>query len=79
MNIGTWHTQMRGCPTCQLCNIGRLAACPWHRGSGTISDSTALRVVHMVCENDNTSVVHLKGGLKNLAEEGNVLIFHVCT
>ena len=60
---------MRGCPTCQLCNIGRLAACPWHRGSGTTSDSTSLRVVHMVCEkDDNTSVVGLKGVLDHLPE-----------
>ena len=77
MNIGTWHTQTRGCPTCQLCNIGRLVECPWHRGSGIVSDSTSLRVVHMVCEkDDNTSVVHLKGVLDHLPEGGNFWIFH---
>ena len=80
MNIGTWHTQTQGCPTCQLCNIGRLAACPWHKGPGTTLDSTSLRVVHMVCEkDDNTSVVRLKGVLDHLPEGGNFWIFHVCT
>ena len=39
MNIGTWHTKTQGCPTCQLCNIGRLVACPWHKGPGTTLDS----------------------------------------
>ena len=33
INIGPWHTQSRGCPTCQLCKIGHLAECPWHRDS----------------------------------------------
>ena len=80
MNIGTWHTQTQGCPTCQLCHIGRLVACPWHKGPGTTLDSTSLRVVHMVCEkDDNTSVVCLKGGLDHLPEGGNFWIFHVCT
>ena len=76
MNIGTWHTQTRGCPACQLCNVGHLAECPWHRGSGPVTDSTSLRVVHMICEkDDNTSVVHLRGFLDHLPEGGNFWIF----
>ena len=72
MNIGAWHTRTQECPTCQLCNIGRLVACPWHKGPGTTLDPTSLRVVHMVCEkDDNTSVVRLKGVLDHLPEGGN--------
>ena len=65
--------QTRGCPTCQLCNIGRLAECPWHRGPGPVMDSTSLRVVNMICEkDDNTSAVHLRGVLDHLPEGGNL-------
>ena len=80
MNIGAWHTQTRGCPACQLSNIGHLPECPWHRSPGHATDSTSLRVVHMICEkDDNTSVVHLRGVLDHLPEGGNFWIFHVCT
>ena len=80
MNIGAWHTQTRGCPACQLCNIGHLPECPWHRSPGHVTDSTSLRVVHMICEkDDNTSTVHLRGVLDHLPEGGNFWIFHVCT
>ena len=76
MNIGAWHTRTQECPTCQLCNIGRLVACPWHKSPGTTLDPTSLRVVHMVCEkDDNTSVVRLKGVLDHLPEGGNFLDF----
>ena len=69
MNIRTWHIQTQECPTCQLCNIERLVACPWHKSP----------FVHMVCEkDDNTSVVRLKGVL-HLPEGENFGIFHVCT
>ena len=77
MNIGTWHTQTQGCPACLLCKVGHLAECPWHRGPGLVTDSTSLRVVHMICEKDeNTSVVHLRGVLDHLPEGGNFWIFH---
>ena len=80
MNIGAWHTQTRGCPACQLCNIGHLPECPWHRSPGHVTDSTSLRVVHMICEkDDNTSTVHLRGVLDHLPEGGNFWIFHACT
>ena len=80
MNIGTWHTQTQGCPTCQLCKVGHLAECPWHRGPGLIEDSTSLRVAHMICEkDDNNSVVYLRGVLDHLPEGENFWLFHVCT
>ena len=80
MNIGTWHTQTQGCPACELCKVGHLAECPWHRGPGPVTDSTSLRVAHMICEkDDNTSVVHLRGVLDHLPEGGNFWVFHVCT
>ena len=80
MNIGTWHTQMQGCPACLLCKVGHVAECPWHRGPGSATDSNSLRVVHMICDKeDNTSVIHLRGSLDHLPEGGNFWIFHVCT
>ena len=79
MNIGTWHTQTQGCPTCLLCKIGHLAECPWHRGPGPVTDSTPLKVVHMICEKDAcTSVVHLRGVLDHFPDGGNFWMFHVC-
>ena len=80
MNIGTWHTQMQGCPACLLCKVGHLAECPWHRRPGPITDSNSLKIVHMICEKeDNTSVIHFRGVLDHLPEGGNFWIFHVCT
>ena len=61
INIGTWHTQVQGCPTCLLCNVGHLAECPWHRGTASITDANFPNVVHMMCDkDDNTSVIHLR-------------------
>ena len=79
INIGTWHTQMQGCPTCLLCKVGHLAKCPWHGGTGSATDVFP-KVVHMICDkDDNTSVIHLRGFLDRLPEGGNFWIFHVCT
>ena len=78
MNIGTWHTQMQGCPTCLLCKVGHLAECRWHRVMAL--SIFPLRVVHMICEkDDNTSVVHFRGVLDHLPQGGNFWIFHLCT
>ena len=80
MNIGTWRTQTQGCPTCQLCKVGHLAECPWHKSPGHIEESTSLRVAHMICEkDDNNSVVYLRGVLDHLPEGENFWLFHVCT
>ena len=80
VNIGTWHTEMQGCPTCLLCKVGHLAVCPWHGGTDSISDAKAPNAVHMICDkNDNTSAIHLRGFLDRLPEGGDFWVFHVCT
>ena len=30
VNIGTWHTEMQGCPTCLLCKVGHLGYRLYH-------------------------------------------------
>ena len=79
-NIGAWHTEMQGCPMCRLCQVGHLAACPWHRGERIHIESKSPTAVHMICDkDDNTSVIHLRGFLDTLRGNGDLWIFHVCT
>ena len=80
MNIGTWHTQMQGCPACPLCKVGHLAQCPWHGGTSPAAEAKFPNVVHLMCDkDDNTSVIHLRGFSDLLPEGGNFWMFHVCT
>ena len=76
LNIGSWHTQTRECPTCQLCQIDHIKM---SMAQGVLPCLDFYSAQDCPSEkDDNISVVRLRGFL-NLPEGGNFWIFHVCT